>query len=385
MKRLGYVLPSFPVASETFVVNEMQAMRDRGHDVVAMALTQNASETLSDLHKAWLPKVGFAEQISPSNACITMTRASFNRSMWQFVSAQQGISAKSLLWSAAKVAYGLRHCEHIHAHFAQSTAAIAIVAAKMLGVTVSFVGHGADVYSAPADLQTKLAHVDLSIAVCRQMQQDFRDLNQPRNVKVALVPCGIDTRLFTQNRLPSKSANTLLFVGRLVEKKGVDTLISAMAKLPTLKLHIVGSGPLEAQLKAQADAQGLTNVQFLGWRSQQWLAAQANRYLALCAPYRIAANGDRDTGPLVCKEALAQGIPLIVSNLMGLKEIVSCNTGFQVQPDDVHGIVRAARTLNALPIDEYRKLSLQCRLRAQKHFDVGLQAQRLSRLFEAVA
>ncbi|WP_028114841.1 glycosyltransferase family 4 protein [Ferrimonas kyonanensis] len=380
MKAIAYVIPSFPVLTETFVVNEMNAMTKLGHRILPIAL-ESADAIDSALHQAWMTRVVPPAPLG-SKVALAMAQAVLTPAVWQFLREQQAFPRRSLLLMAARVAAQARGCDHLHAHFAQHTAAVAIVAARILGITVSFVGHGADVYAHPHDLPVKLRNADLSVAVCREMRQLFEDQGASQ---AALIPCGINTQLFTPGDVPSRRKR-LLFIGRLVEKKGLDTLLQALARIddPQLQLDIVGDGPLAASYRAQIEALGLKSVRFLGVRNQDWLAQHGHRYLGLVAPFRIAGNGDRDTGPLVVKEAMAMGLPVITSNIMGLKEIVSCRTGFQVAPDNPGALSRAIRKLTALSDARYQRMALQAKWRARRLFDVELQAKRLSGWMESL-
>ncbi|BDY04920.1 glycosyltransferase [Ferrimonas sp. YFM] len=381
MKSIAYVIPSFPVLSETFVVNEMTAMAELGHKILPIAL-ETRPEVDNELHRHWVRHMVTPWNVSKLSLAKMLMRAPFNPELWRFLASQSGFSARGLLLLGVRIAVQAKGCDHIHAHFAQHSAAAAIVAARLLGITVSFVGHGADVYRAPADLELKLRHSDLSIAVCREMREMF----SPHCKGItALVPCGIDTNKFSR-QAPSEGDKRLLFVGRLVEKKGLDTLLMAMALLgdPELELDIVGDGPLKQQWQTLAKAMGLTGVRFLGARPQSWLASEGSHYLAMVAPYRVAKDGDRDTGPLICKEAMAMGLPVIASSLMGLKELVSSRTGFRVRPDDPQSLKRAIRALLAMPEAERQKLGLKGRERVRRHYELKLQARRLSSLVEAL-
>ncbi|WP_417347512.1 glycosyltransferase [Ferrimonas sp.] len=381
MKSIAYVIPSFPVLSETFVVNEMTAMAELGHRILPIAL-ETCPQVDNDLHRHWMRHLVTPWSTDSLSLMSVLVKAPLKPKLWQFLAKQQGFSMRSLLLLGARIAAQAKGCDHIHAHFAQHSAAAAIVAARLLGVTVSFVGHGADVYRAPADLELKLRHSDLSIAVCREMREMF---SPHCNGITALVPCGIDTRKFGCLQL-GKQRKRLLFVGRLVEKKGLDTLLMAMALIgdPDLELDVVGEGPLKAQWQALARAMGLTGVRFLGARPQSWLASEGGHYLAMVAPYRVAKDGDRDTGPLICKEAMAMGLPVIASSLMGLKELVSSRTGFRVRPDDPQALKRAIRSLMNLSEGRRLKLGLKGRERVRRHYELRLQARRLSSLVEAL-
>jgi glycosyltransferase involved in cell wall biosynthesis len=291
------------------------------------------------------------------------------------------------LLAGAKAALAARQhrCDHLHAHFALPAAATAIVAAKLAGLTASFMAHGYDVYGTPADLALKLAAADFAIASCEDMRDDF--LRLAPTAKVRLVSCGVDPTRFRPVAGLARNGR-LLAVGRLVEQKGYDVLLSALASLPAAerpKIDAVGGGELADSLSRDAAALGVADsIRFLGARSGGWIAAEGPAYLGFVAPYCITANGDRDTGPLVVREAMAMGLPVVASALMGMKETVTAQCGRHVPPRDVAALAAALKWLAALPENERLKMGAAGRRRVEAHYTIAGQAAGLAAAIRAV-
>lgn len=392
MKRIAYVLGTFPVLSETFVGTEMRAMDGQGHAVVPIVMQrpreagQDADRDLAGraIHLDAIPaSAGLGATLSAVGGLLS-PRAVRGLSL---VRRQSGLSRRSLLWNAARIAaLAHRHgCTHLHAHFAEGAAAHALVAARLIGASVSFVAHGHDVYGFPCDLPVKLEAADFAVAVCADLAADLRTL-APRAC-VAMIPCGIDPERFQPRPDPEPDNGRLLFVGRLVGQKGVDDLVAALARLPAARrpgLDVVGRGPLDDALRAAVAGLGLGDtVRFLGSRPAGWIAAEGPRYRALVAPFRVGPNGERDTGPLVVKEAMAMGLPVISTRFMGVKETVTGETGRLVDPGDVPALAAAIAAVDALPEDRRREMGRQGRRRVVQHFTAAAQAGHLSALVEA--
>lgn len=384
-----HVMAAFPVLSETFVSNEIRALRALGHRVVPLALSaahhacQPEDEAFRDetLHPR---ETGRIAALAP----LLAQPARLARAL-DFARTQRGIRPRSLLLAGARVARAAqRHgCTHLHAHFAHSPAAIAIVAARLAGLTVSFTGHGFDVYgAAAADLPAKLAAADLAVAVCEDMADDFRSL-APR-ARIAMVPCGVDPERFRPAPQGRRNGR-LLAVGRLAPQKGYEVLLAALARLPAESrpvVDIVGAGELLAPLTARAGQLGLgESVRFLGARPAGWIAAEGPRYLGFVAPYVVTPDGDRDTGPLVVKEALAMGLPVVASALMGLKETVARECGRLVTPGDAAALAEALAWLAELPEAERRALGVAGRWRVQRRFSLAAQASGLASAIAGIA
>jgi len=358
MNKIAYVLPSYPVLSETFVGTEMRAMEAYGHEVQPIAFNHHFGEFQiqdSALKERTLFLCDYSKSIAFK--AITFIRPTALKAL-EFTFLQQGISFKSLIGNALKLAYLAKknNCTHFHAHFSQGTAATAIVAARLCGATVSFVGHGYDVYATPEDLELKLNSVDFVVAVCKDMANDFRNLAP--EVEVSLIYCGIEKHRFSQPKsnvvsisknkkiakcelILEKSQITnkkLLFIGRLCETKGLFTLLNALKMINVTKrpiIDLVGEGILREQLELYVKENQLTNhVRFLGAKQSNWFIEHSRDYVAMVAPFELAKNGDRDTGPVVVKEAMALKLPVITTFFMGCNEFLTPESGLRVPPKD---------------------------------------------------
>ena len=162
--------------------------------------------------------------------------------------------------------------------------------------------------------------------------------------------------------------------------------MAALAALPSERrppLDIVGTGPLEEGLRETARRLQLGAVRFLGYRSPEWIAGDGPAYLAFVAPYRVAADGDRDASPTVVKEAMAMGLPVVASRLMGLAEIVSAETGFFVEPGDPSALAQALLRVGELTSDERRAMGRRGRARVVERFSASGAARLLSAAVEA--
>ena len=120
---------------------------------------------------------------------------------------------------------------------------------------------------------------------------------------------------------PERVPGRLVFIGRLVEKKGVGVLLDALHDLPAdleWSLDIVGDGPLRAELEERRPELGDRVVTFHGQRSPSELgsACSAGREVAVFPSVR-ARSGDQDGLPVALLEAMAAGTPVVASDLPG--------------------------------------------------------------------
>lgn len=143
-----------------------------------------------------------------------------------------------------------------------------------------------------------------------------------------------------------------LFFGRLSYEKGVKTLLAAFKELPQCRLKIVGAGPKEGELKTFADAGGMSNVEFLGYRQGQELADIVSNAYFVIVPSEWYENN-----PMTIIEAYSAGTPVIGAHIGGIPEIVvDGETGFQFESgnaDDLRRKIMAADSIGSAKYTEF--------------------------------
>lgn len=349
---IAFLIDEFPVFSETFVGNEIRAVEALGRSVELFSI-RRPQRDYQPVDESLASRTRYLDSISGVALPLSPLRW---RAALRFARQQRSLPLHSLLYNGARIARELRRREahHLHAHFAWGSAAHAIVAARFAGISVSFVGHGSDLFGTPLDLVAKLTHTDLAVATCEDTQSHYRQLVP--TVNTAVVPAGIDPTRFSADNRPTAPSRGYVFLARLIERKGLRETLQALAQIPNDErpsLDVIGDGEERAPMEALSKELGLREVEFLGRRPADWLAQQLPRYRALLAPYFEGEDGGRDTGPVVAKEALASGVPVIASTFMGLKEIVDPSCGLLVPPRDVDALAKALRQAAAWSSEEW--------------------------------
>ena len=180
------------------------------------------------------------------------------------------------------------------------------------------------------------------IAVSEAIRRRAIDYGLPAD-RISVCYTGVDLSRYRVSGLPlTQRRRRILFVGRLVEKKGGECLIRAFAKVrqsvEDAELAIVGEGPLRAQLEALAHELSVP-VEFTGSRSSDAVKEQIDAARVLCLPSITAANGDAEGFGMVILEAQASGVPVVTSALGGATEgIVEGVTGMSFAEGDVDGL-----------------------------------------------
>ncbi len=167
-----------------------------------------------------------------------------------------------------------------------------------------------------------------------------------------IVPNGIDTTRFRPDRpvvaeLRSAGMATILFVGRMEQRKGLATLLDAYARLRRLRadvrLVVVGDGPMRWAYERRCEAEGVPDVTFLGHVSGQVLPRIYASSDIFCAP----ASGGESFG-IVLLEAMASGVPVVASAIPGFSQVVASGSeGLLVPPRDPQAWARALDNLVA--------------------------------------
>lgn len=242
----------------------------------------------------------------------------------------------------------------IHAHFGFD-GVDAWPIAKALGIPLLVTLHGADITtdqkwfssgragrrwkSYPRRLAKLAAEPRVSyVAISENIRRAALAAGLPAR-RIFVRRIGINPLDFPCAGLPvSQRGPNILFLGRLVEKKGAAYLLTAFEALrrllPAAQLVIAGDGPERAALESRAAAIG--GVRFTGSFSR----AQAQALLAaarvLCLPSVTAASGDAEGLPLVILEAQASGVPVVTSARGGAEEgILDGVTGYAFAERDV--------------------------------------------------
>ena len=153
--------------------------------------------------------------------------------------------------------------QHLHAHFAGGAALDALRLAALSGRPFSVTAHAYDIFMTPRNLREKLERADAVFTGCDYNVRYLRRIVPRANLHKVVM--GVDAPAF-ERRTQLAQGKTVLAVGRLVEKKGFDVLLDAIAELPGVTLRIIGDGPLHAQLQQQAERLGI-DVELLGSRA----------------------------------------------------------------------------------------------------------------------
>jgi glycosyltransferase involved in cell wall biosynthesis len=275
----------------------------------------------------------------------------------------------------------------IHAHWFVPQGIVAVLVGRILKIPVVITAHGADVYGLRGRLLDALrralaSRCEAITVVSRDMATKLPDVTSRRGEPPRVMPMGVDSERFSARPEPGEdSDHTVLFVGRLAKKKGVEYLIRAfpdvLARHPDARLVVVGDGPCRGELETLSSQLGLADrVRFAGAQPPAELPRFYGGSRVFLAPSVVAMSGDTDGLPVVLPEAMAAGCPAVGTSVGGIPDIVvSGRTGLVVEPRSPEALAAAINQLLDSPAEAERMGSLAQRW-VRRKFDWRQVAKR---------
>ncbi len=283
--------------------------------------------------------------------------------------------------------------QFVHAHWLIPQGLICAMVSSLLGSRAPVLvctSHGGDIYTLDNLVFRKIKQWTIHqsnwfCVVSQAMKRKAIELGINEQ-KISIMPMGVDlTNKFRPVQGVVRMDNRLIFVGRLVEKKGVVYLLEAMTSVvsvfPEVHLDIVGDGPLRADLEKRAEELGLsTSVKFLGSREHEQLPNLYTAASIAIVPSIIASSGDQEGLGLVIIEAMGCECAVIASSLDAIRDVIDEDTGCLVTPADA--TVLADKIIFLLSNREYRiQIAGRGRSKVLSEFDWEISGERYFQLF----
>jgi len=399
LARVAFVLKGYPRLSETFIAQEIAALERRGLDILIVSLRHPTDARRHPVHDEirapvlYLPEYLLAEPFRVVRAWLALRRNSQYkkaRNAWLRDLLRDPTPNRMRRFGQALV---LAHelpgdVRRLHAHFLHTPASVTRYAALLRDFAWTGSAHAKDIWTTPEwEKREKLASCEWLVTCTSANHAHLSALAPPG--RVDLVYHGLDF-----SRFPSVAADdstndgnpvVILSVGRLVEKKGTDVLLEALARLPadlSWRLVHVGGGPLKEKLARRARRLGIAErVQWRGACTQVELLADYRAAHLFALASRVAGDGDRDGLPNVLVEAQSQGLACVATNLSGIPELIEHgSTGLLVEPEAPEKLAQALEMLIREPAQR-RLLGEAGRQRVREKFGLDCNISRLARRF----
>lgn len=281
----------------------------------------------------------------------------------------------------------------IHAHWIFPQGFIAVIATMLCRKKISILctSHGGDFYGLQGPLFKKLqkwvlGKTNAATVVSSAMKADLKAIGV-KPEKISVIPMGVDLQKgFVPARKRTKSG-CILFVGRLVPKKGVRHLVEAMPEVlrscPETILKIAGEGQEKNSLVQLSEKLGIrSRVHFIGSVENKWLPALYQSADMAVFPFVVSKDGDREGLGLVVVEAMGCECPVVVSHLPAIDDIVPDSaTAKLVPPGNVRALARAiSRILNDR--QQTKRMVESARISVLQKFDWEIIGDRYRKLMK---
>ena len=405
--RLVYVLRYYPALTETFIEREIACLARRGRVAGVLACgpepgqparaeaapgvaVRYAGRNISEWWRLGLPSAASGSLGMP-RALVRIVRAARR----DLAAAGRRSDRRRIAHAAACAAAWVQHLPpgaHLHAHFANDPALAARYLARGAGLPFSFTGHARDLTSDRLLLDEALAEAAFAVGISRENCDALKAASAPAGAGAApvhLVHCGLPAESFApaSARSAGEAASAesgasahsetvalrIVSVGRLVEKKGHDTLLEAVAALPhavVAELAVVGDGPLAKPLHERAGRIAPGRIRFVGAVDPPAVRRLLDAADLFVLASRPASDGDRDGIPVALLEAMAAGLPVVSTTMPGIVEAVPDGAGRLVPPADPRALAEAIASIARLTGVERRAIGERARAAAAASFDL---------------
>jgi len=369
---LAIVVKGWPRLSETFIAQELVALEEAGLRFDIWSLRHPTDTKTHPLHDRlnaqvrYLPeylrddpaRVSAAREAAQAMPGYAQALDAFERDL----SRDDTPNRKRRFGQACVMAHELpADTRGIYAHFLHTPSSVARYAAILRGLPWSFSAHAKDIWTSPEwELREKLnpaTHGAAFGATCTAFgAEHLRDLAADPK-RIDLVYHGLDLSRFPDAPARAVRGATdtfqMMSVGRMVEKKGFDNLIDALALLPkTLDWHWthIGGGTLSDEMKARAQTHGINDrITWRGACDQPEVIAEMRKADLFVLPSRIAKDGDRDGLPNVLMEAASQKLPILSTPVSAIPEFIDSGTSGILSDDAPTALAQAMQDFSADP------------------------------------
>lgn len=350
--RIAYVLKRFPRLSETFILEEMLGLEERGFELSVYAIADPKEAIIDgDVKKLKAPvtylSTGDRTRFDFGTLLLEHIKL-LSESPRRYITAVRSFPmGKSKGAWLRNVAYGIRlarlldqfDVDHVHGAFIHSPSSVALIGAKLCNKTFSLAGHAKDIVQCgEVSLQRKIERANFVLLCSAKARREVAlkaGLSASQvDSKLKLLRHGVDLEKFRSTviadddlDLDSGGATEIVTVGRLVAKKGYGDLIDALAIVAAMgrlfTLRMVGDGPLRKDLEEKVALLGLRkHVTFLGAQDRSGVIAELERGSLFVHPSVLLPNGDSDGIPNVVLEAMAFGKVVVGADIDGIKEAI---------------------------------------------------------------
>jgi glycosyltransferase involved in cell wall biosynthesis len=401
---LGYILKGYPRISETFISNEILLLEQLGFSLSLFSMRQpresftHGSVKEIKARAAYLPEtlIPHLPRLVYQNALLARLSPDRYRRAFRLMVRRLRRSRTSATFRHLLQAGYLVHAllpgtgvGHLHAHFAHSPASVALFASELSGLPFSFTAHAKDIYiSDPAQLREKTRFARFVVTCTKRNRQYLAEL-APSTTPIHCVYHGINVELFTRTateRQP-RPPFRILTVARLVEKKGLPTVLRALRLLldqgHRIRYCLIGDGEDRRAILKLSERLGVGQVtKWLGTQPHEVVLEEYRKADLFALGCQVARDGDRDGLPNVFLESMAMGVPVVATNVWAIPELVEDGRNGLLVPPEEPQAMAAAMVHLLTDLSLRRQIIVEAHNRIRSEFDNRRLIGKLGALFE---
>lgn len=403
--KIAFITGQFPVVSETFIINQIGFLKEKGHLIDILCLGKKHIEfepneiintfnlldsTILFTWRALMPLNKFKRLLK----VLTVIKQSYKHKLFfkmmgtlnPFYYGFNAINFSQFFKTYHLYYFKLHNYDVVHIHFADHAVQLYEQLVNYCGkITVTF--HGYDTHNFDSEFYKQLQTlkrikytVNTNFTKSKVLALGFTES------QITVLPMGLDTTFFKPEKIAHNVFN-ILFVGRLIELKApmlAILIIESLIKQSILNIHlnIIGSGSEYDRCNNYIKSNNLgTFVTLHHNKSQKEVKYFMNTSDVFLFPGIVDDSGRCETFGLVLQEAHAMELPVIISDVGGMQEGIIPNiTGFVVKENDIDGFVDCLKLLinNPTKRDEMGKAG---RAFTIKNYDNKILGQQLLKLY----
>ena len=343
---LGMVLKGYPRISETFISNEIRLLEKLGLSIRIFSMRPGredfAHRSVSEIQARvdYLPETFLrnAQRLIFYNLRLAIRRprryaAGLDLARRRYLRTRNPASLRHFL----QAGYLVEKClpgsgvGHLHAHFAHSPTSVALYASELSKLPFSFTAHAKDIYTSdPEQLREKIALARFVVTCTEYNRRHLLRLGGGLKTPIHRIYHGIDTGFFANGgaiRAVVSPPYHVLSVARLIEKKGIPTVLRAVKHLKDrgvrLVYTLIGDGQDREKILDLIRQLQLEPVcRWLGVQPHDRVIEHYRRADLFVLGCEVAADGDRDGIPNVLFESMAMGVPVVATSVSAISELV---------------------------------------------------------------
>jgi glycosyltransferase involved in cell wall biosynthesis len=395
--KIGYLSSEYPCVSHTFIRREILGLEKLGHNITRIGIRRGEilvdADDLAELEKTHTI-VGTGQVSSQLRNFFVGLRTSKLKVLRGLRTAfrlgwvsHRGMTKHLLYFFEAIILHGIireQKVSHLHVHFGNNAAAIALICKQSGGPSFSMTVHGPDEFDAPVgeSLGNKVSESLFTTAItsyCRG--QLMRWTPHEHWDRIHEIHCTVGPEWFDASQ-PLTDQKDLVCVGRLTRNKGQLLLIEAVAEAKTRgfsgKLVLVGDGEMRTAIEKRiSDLQLESQVELLGWQS----GSVIQHHIANCRCLVLASFAEGL--PVVIMESMAMKRPVISSLITGIPELIQNNIdGWLVTSGDRRSLANAIVEMSEMPVEDIEKMGAASQKRVLERHSTDTEVGKLEKLFQ---